>query len=77
VVIIEGKGAIMGVNLGCPIATNGTMGLCFIVVRERRTLPTLLWEDLFRIILVLAILKKCTVNNHGVSALYRGGGAGG
>ena len=28
VVIIEGEGAVLGVNLGCPIVTNGDVVVC-------------------------------------------------
>ena len=39
VVIIEGEGAVLGVNVGRPIVTDGD---CCIVVQERRALPKLL-----------------------------------
>ena len=43
VVIAEGEGALLWVNLGRPVATNGYF--CCVEVRERRTVPKLLWED--------------------------------
>jgi len=45
VVIVERERAVSGVNLGEAIVTNGDS--CCIVVRQRRDLPKLLWEDLF------------------------------
>ena len=43
VVIVEREGAVLWVNVGRPIEINGD---CCVVVRERRTLPKLLWEHL-------------------------------
>jgi len=44
VVIIEGDGIVLGVNLEHPIVTNGS--LCCLLVRQRRAFPKLLWEGL-------------------------------
>ena len=42
VVIVEGEGAVLGVNLGHPTVTINQWGLCWIVVQERRALLKLL-----------------------------------
>jgi len=44
VAIVEGEAAVLGVNLGRPIVTNGD--ILSTVVRERRVLPKLLWGGL-------------------------------
>ena len=41
VVIVEGEGADLGINVGRPIETNGDFVAC-VAVRERRVLPKLL-----------------------------------
>jgi len=41
------EGAVLEVNLGCPIVTNGDfVQVCCVVVRKRRTLPKLFWRGL-------------------------------
>ena len=44
VVIVEGEVAVLGIKCGASHCNQS--GLCCVVVRERRTLPKLLWGGL-------------------------------
>jgi len=51
--IVEREGAVLGMNMGRPIVTHRCA-----VVRERRAVPRLLWEDLLLLLVVDLHLRQ-------------------